>query len=97
MKKFRVKNAVVEAEQFDPTKRPWPEGIRAETDGDLDKFEYFYYIPPPKQFSAERYFSANGRIKLNPGDWIIKGMMGEYFIRSPEQFEADYEEVPGQD
>jgi len=37
MAKFRKKPVVVEAEQFFPDKKPWPEGVERHSDG-------FYYI-----------------------------------------------------
>jgi len=39
--KVVAKNKIREAEQFNPEVRPWPKGVRGETEGDLDNFQYF--------------------------------------------------------
>lgn len=37
--------------------------------------------------------TLEGRMVANPGDWIIKGVKGEFYPCKPDIFEATYEEV----
>ena len=81
--KYRKKPVVIEAEQFFPNRRPWPNGIYARTEGDLDVFEYMI-----DTLEGDRHIAS-------PGDWIITGVKGEKYPCKPDIFEATYEEVEG--
>ncbi|MEO6709812.1 MAG: hypothetical protein ABIP42_09535 [Planctomycetota bacterium] len=37
--------------------------------------------------------TMEGRMNASPGDWIIKGVKGEFYPCKPEIFEATYEAV----
>jgi hypothetical protein len=37
--------------------------------------------------------TLEGQMKARPGDWIIKGVAGEFYPCKPEIFEATYEAV----
>jgi len=37
--------------------------------------------------------TLEGDMKASPGDWIIKGIKGEFYPCKPDIFEATYEEV----
>ena len=37
--------------------------------------------------------TLEGTMTVSPGDWIIKGIAGEYYPCKPDIFEATYEEV----
>ena len=41
-----------------------------------------YYIP-----------TLEGRMKVSDGDYVIKGVQGEFYPCKPDIFEATYEEV----
>lgn len=37
--------------------------------------------------------TLEGEMEIKPGDWIIKGVKGEFYPCKPDIFEATYEEV----
>ena len=37
--------------------------------------------------------TINGKVKVNEGDWIIKGVMGEYYPCNKTIFQQVYERV----
>lgn len=37
--------------------------------------------------------TLEGRMRANPGDWIIRGVKGEFYPCKPDIFEATYEEI----
>jgi hypothetical protein len=37
--------------------------------------------------------TLEGNMRADPGDWIIKGVKGEFYPCKPDIFEATYEEV----
>jgi len=76
MAKFRKKPVVIEAEQFDPHKRPWPKGVMPYTSSGN---------PPYSIMTLE------GRMTVTPGDWIITGIKGEKYPCKPDIFELTYE------
>ena len=38
--------------------------------------------------------TSEGRMRANRGDWIIRGIKGEFYPCKPDVFEATYERVP---
>ena len=38
--------------------------------------------------------TLEGNMRADPGDWIIRGIKGEFYPCKPDIFEATYEEVP---
>lgn len=40
-----------------------------------------------------KIFTLEGTMNALPGDWIIKGVQGEFYPCKPEIFKATYEEV----
>jgi hypothetical protein len=84
--KYRKKPVVIEAVQFDGT----PAGA-------IDVFEVFD-IPGGKFLPAHDLRigqlmipTLEGDMIANRGDWIIKGVKGEFYPCKPEIFEATYE------
>ena len=83
MKKYRKKPMVIEAIQF------------------RDNREFFYelksqnipilydYQHTPRCFIE----TPEGNMYISDGDWIIKGVKGEYYPCKPDIFEMTYEEV----
>ena len=51
------------------------------TDGDYRKYNHIYINTP------------EGTMTANCGDWIIKGVKGEFYPCKPDIFDATYEEV----
>ena len=85
MAKYRKKPVVIDACQFDGN-------IRSIDDfpiSEVGKFkirvkdEKYYLIIP----------TLEGDMKASPGDWIIKGVNGEYYPCKPDIFEQTYELV----
>ena len=89
MTKYRKKPIVVEAEQFEPTRKPWPEGVeqweavRTDEVGAIQETVYHW-----------RVTTLEGDMAVRPGDWIITGVEGERYPCKPDIFEATYEETP---
>lgn len=73
--KFRKKPVVIEAEQFGHQRNP----------------------PFAKQgvccFDGERWYvqTLEGRLTISHGDWIIRGVAGEFYPCKPDIFAATYE------
>lgn len=40
-----------------------------------------------------RIKTLEGMLKVSPGDWVIRGVQGEYYPCKPEIFEETYERV----
>jgi hypothetical protein len=96
MKKYRKKPVIIEAFQF--TRETieshllddvsLPEGIEC-TRASFNKKErtVWDYVVRIDTLEGEAY-------KVKEGDWIIKGIKGEFYPCKPDIFEATYEEVP---
>ena len=80
MSKFRKRPIVIEAMLFNPKlcDLPFsPEPVCC-YDSDLDR----WYID-----------TLEGEMLLTPGDWVIRGVRGEFYPCKPDFFEATYERV----
>jgi hypothetical protein len=88
--KFRKKPVVIEAVQFS-----------GENADDVRKFCLFADGPFEDQArtgEAKPYLyllisTLEGSMRADPGDWIIKGVKGEFYPCKPDIFEATYEPV----
>ena len=81
MARYRKKPVVIEAEQFWPDKRPWPNGVSRSHPEVSGKDVMHYQIGTLERCHA-----------VTPGDWIITGVKGEkYPVCKPDIFEATYE------
>lgn len=79
-KLYRKRPVVIEAVQFD---------------GDLQSLEGLN-IAEVTQSLGERschIFTLEGVMTATPGDWIIRGVKGEFYPCKPDIFAATYEEV----
>lgn len=89
MPKFRKKPVVIEAMQFPGTENK---------DAAIAFDDWMMPLDPKK---TARYkdgdmliITAQGqRVRARPGDWIIRGMNGEFYPCKPDIFEATYEAV----
>lgn len=82
MAKFRKKPVVIEAEQFRPDTKPWPEGVHVNANS-------------PTGFAigtSENTVAGCGH-EVTLGDWIITGVKGEKYPCKPDIFEQTYEAV----
>ena len=86
--KFRKKPVIVEAYQFNPlgehkTHLPYPiRGVPAPGADNWACEGCKFHIP-----------TLEGVHEVTPGDWIIKGIKGEYYPCKPDIFEMIYELV----
>lgn len=55
------------------------------------------FIKDPKDFTLEDFdrvvviHTLEGKMTAQPGDWIIKGVKGEFYPCKPDIFDATYE------
>ncbi len=82
--KFRKKPVVIEAVQFDPQNKPWPECVKP--------------WPSPKGYQPRDcswgYIETlEGMMHVQAGDWIITGVNGEHYPCKPDIFEKTYEKA----
>tara|TARA_Y100000310_G_C20401745_1_gene677739 strand:+ start:282 stop:650 length:369 start_codon:yes stop_codon:yes gene_type:complete len=88
IKKYRKKPIIVEAQQWDGTAE---RGITIESwamDGSIECHTSF--DQPPSLFCK----TLEGNMYASPGDFIIRGIQGEFYPCKPDIFAATYEEVP---
>lgn len=89
--RWRKKPVVIEAWRFDPSKpaTDMPAWM---------SLEWFHEEIVPGPFGKQRRGSpclliptAEGTMRANIGDWIIRGVKGEVYPCKPDIFEATYE------
>lgn len=82
--KYRKKPVVIEAVKFDP-------------EGDLEEVGLFLNGATGWHMSDDEYAiiipTLEGDMLARPGDYIIKGIQGEFYPCKPDIFEATYEPV----
>ena len=86
MAKYRKKPVVIEAVQL--TRENGPE-VWEWADS-----KPFY--DPDGTISGLSIFTLEGRMKAEFGDWIIRGVKGEFYPCKPDIFEATYEPAEAQ-
>jgi hypothetical protein len=80
MAKFRKKPVVIEAMQWNGMNQ---RGIE----------EWAGIIFAPDLSDRLAIFTLEGKIYASVGDWIIKGVKGEFYPCKPDIFEATYEPI----
>lgn len=81
MAKFRKKPVVIEAIQWTG-------------DNQLEFIDFFGDIDGVVATSRNKYMEIStleGVMRANPGDWIIKGVKGEFYPCKPDIFQQTYE------
>jgi len=81
--KFRKKPIVIEAEQFFPDRKPWPDGV----------MEYPYKKANGKSKVQYRMMTLEGVFDVIAGDWIITGIVGERYPCKDDIFKDSYDQV----
>lgn len=79
MAKFKKKPVIIEAVQF--TGDNWEEVVH-------------FINAPYKAFVEEQYLlipTLEGDMRADKGDWIIRGIKGEYYPCKPDIFEQTYD------
>lgn len=91
MNVYRKKPVVIEAMQLDGTQEAWESAIKFVGSaggafnghlGNDDKDRCWFYID-----------TLEGQMTAYNGDWIIKGVKGEFYPCKPDIFAATYEQV----
>ena len=89
MKKYRKKPVIIEAEQW-LKNGDVPEANTFPIDSDND---WVCKVCGHNSSDHNNCPTLEGFHIVCPGDWIIKGIKGEYYPCKPDIFEATYEEV----
>lgn len=84
MPMYRKKPVTIEAIPWDGTVYHANDIIKWMGDG--------FLIGPDSDLAIE-IPTLEGIMKANPGDWIIRGVQGEFYPCKPDIFAATYEEV----
>lgn len=87
MGKYRKKPVVIDAHCWEPTengrnKKPWPKSHLKALEFKVSAINLCLFIP-----------TLEGKMTALPGDWIIRGVKGEFYPCKPDIFEATYEPV----
>ena len=87
MSKFRKKPVIIEARQWDgDVRRAHPVTEWVNNEGGIAR-----YSPGPNQ---KLYIETlEGNMYADAGDWIIRGVNGEFYPCKPDIFEKTYEAV----
>lgn len=85
MPQFRKKPVVIEAVQY---KGDISEVLDAFEDMEVE-INYF----PNANVSSFFIQTLEGKMEASPGDWIVKGIKGEFYPVKPDIFEQTYEQV----
>ena len=86
MAKFRKKPVVIEAWQWDESHETL-ESIGCQHSG------YEGHVDRPDECKCLSIETLEGVMRVQPGDWIIKGVNGEFYPCKPDIFEKTYEPV----
>lgn len=85
--KFRKKPVVIEAVKWTPSENGsqlggWSQPFAIACKWLVSPVTLELFIP-----------TLEGEMRANPGDWIIKGVKGEFYPCKPDIFEATYERM----
>jgi len=85
IKMFRKKPVVIEAVQW-----------TGENVKEVEDFTSSTKVGYAEEYDTLTIPTLEGDHTANKGDWIIKGVKGEFYPCKPDIFEQTYDEVPGQ-
>lgn len=93
--KYRKKPVVIEAIQYDGTGESWEaiEDFMGEESDGLVMYGFNEDMQPSARYTAPAIKTLEGYMKVSVGDWIIKGVNGEFYPCKPDIFEKTYEPV----
>jgi hypothetical protein len=81
VKKYRKKPVVIEAVEYNPFKQEEVIDFIVDGGGTYLNANGFFVV------------TLEGQMRCSPGDFIIKGIQGEFYACKPDIFAATYEEV----
>jgi hypothetical protein len=87
---YRKKPVVVEAIQWTGNNY---EEIQNFSDGKVNYYEWFQHNESGVNKNMLSIFTLEGKMEASIGDFIIKGVQGEFYPCKPDIFEKTYEEV----
>lgn len=87
---FRKKPVVIEAVQWDESIAT----LRTLEAKGLTAAGFTGHRDRPDECMNLRIWTLEGGMLVNPGDWIIRGVKGEFYPCKPDIFAATYDEVP---
>ena len=94
MAKFRKKPVEIEAHQWDGSHhRGMFEFLGGSSCDPIAGYGDNFYIDHSKVEGGLMIKTLEGEHKASIGDWIIKGVKGEYYPCKPDVFELTYEAV----
>ncbi|MFD3523877.1 hypothetical protein [Streptomyces sp. NPDC058653] len=88
MPKFRKKPVEIEAVQL--TRNTTPDKVASWCGGRVTPHPEKNYTGGPLVIEID---TLEGTMRAEPGDWIIKGVAGEFYPCKPDIFAATYEAV----
>lgn len=92
MGKFRKKPVVIEARQFTTNNEIWP----TQMDGLVNWMNQGKESRVAWHNGTDIYIrTLEGEMRAECGDWIIRGVKGEFYPCKPDIFEATYEACEG--
>jgi hypothetical protein len=89
MPQFRKKPVVIEAIQWNPTD---PDSVQAVLDF-IPETQRRYMAEFSNRDEIIGIETLEGLMVAKPGDWIIRGVKGEFYLCKPDIFAATYEAV----
>ena len=93
MPRFRKKPVVVDAAQWDGTRKSI-EGVCRWVNYGQDEPLLSYTFTGPDDVSDVQVWTLEGPLSVSPGVWIIRGVQGEFYPCKPDIFEQTYEALP---
>lgn len=90
MAKFRKKPVVIEAVQFDGSNMA---EVLMWVGGHASAGTRLAFVDPEHKLRIRTLESGEGSHVADSGDWIIKGVKGEFYPCKPDIFAATYEAV----
>jgi len=95
MVRYRKKPVIIEAEQWLPCRKY--DGVSPSVEMPTPPIPCEFLLLKRKYwlFGKQEWWikTLEGELKPNSGDWIIKGVQGEYYPCKPDIFEKTYELV----
>ena len=98
MGRYRKKPVVIDAfhmpELGEPvTNEDWPEWMHMAWQGERDEPGTLQNVVPHEFTGELEVVTLEGKMRIDPGDWLIRGVKGELYPCKPDIFEATYEKV----